>query len=90
MGLVRRGAVAHSTATASSKRSSPVQGTKYNATKKPMELLLRLGCFAGNVKRVDLNHERSKSENSETTRDFNEEFNIPDHVLSVKCLSDFA
>ncbi len=33
---------------------------------------------------------RSKEENLQTIQDYKEKFEIPDHVLSVKCLSDFT
>ncbi len=32
---------------------------------------------------------RTKEENLQTILDYKEKFQIPDHVLSVKCLSDF-
>jgi hypothetical protein len=41
------------------------------------------------VHKLDLEKERTKEENLETILNYKEHFNIPDHVLSVKCLSDF-
>ena len=40
--------------------------------------------------KVDINRERSKAENLEMIKEYKEKFQIPDHVLSVKCLSDFG
>ena len=41
------------------------------------------------VPKVDLEGEKTKGENLKTIKDYKEKFKIPDHVLSVKCLSDF-
>jgi hypothetical protein len=42
------------------------------------------------VPKVDIDRERSKAENLEMIKEYKEKYNIPDHVLSVKCLSDFS
>jgi hypothetical protein len=41
------------------------------------------------VPKVDLAGEKSKQENLQTIKEYKDKFKIPDHVLSVKCLSDF-
>jgi hypothetical protein len=41
------------------------------------------------VPEVDLDRVRTKEENLQTIQDYKEKFQIPDHVLSVKCLSEF-
>ena len=41
------------------------------------------------VPKVDLENEKTKGENLQTIKDYKEKYKIPDHVLSVKCLSDF-
>ena len=41
------------------------------------------------VPKVDLEGEKTKGENLQTIKEYKEKFKIPDHVLSVKCLSDF-
>jgi hypothetical protein len=41
------------------------------------------------VPKVDLDRVRTKEENLQTIQEYKEKFQIPDHVLSVKCLSDF-
>ena len=38
---------------------------------------------------MDLEGEKTKGENLHTIKEYKEKFKIPDHVLSVKCLSDF-
>ncbi len=40
--------------------------------------------------KVDIDRERSKAENLETIKEYKEKYQIPNHVLSVKCLSDFS
>ncbi len=42
------------------------------------------------VPKVDIDRERSKAENLEMIKEYKEKYKIPDHVLSVKCLSDFS
>jgi hypothetical protein len=42
------------------------------------------------VPKVEIDRERTKEENLEMIREYKEKYKIPDHVLSVKCLSDFA
>ena len=39
---------------------------------------------------VEIDRERTKEENLEMIREYKEKYEIPDHVLSVKCLSDFG
>jgi hypothetical protein len=57
---------------------------KYDASKggNPLEN------FA--VPKIDLDKIKGKEENLQTIADYKEKFQIPDHVLSVKCLSDFS
>jgi hypothetical protein len=40
------------------------------------------------VPKVDLEGEKTKDENLKTIKDHKVKFQIPDHALSVKCLSD--
>ena len=42
------------------------------------------------MSKVDIDRERTKAENLEMIKEYKEKFQIPDHVLSVKCLSDFS
>jgi hypothetical protein len=39
---------------------------------------------------MDIDKEKTKAENLEMIKEYKEKFKIPDHVLSVKCLSDFS
>ncbi len=41
------------------------------------------------VPKLDLEKEMTKEENLQTISNYKEHFDIPDHVLLVKCLSDF-
>ena len=42
------------------------------------------------VPKIDLDKIRAKEENLQAIAEYKEQFQIPDHVLSVKCLSDFC
>jgi hypothetical protein len=42
------------------------------------------------VPKVDLDKTRTKEENLQSIQEYKDKLNIPDHVLSVKCLSDFS
>ncbi len=42
------------------------------------------------VPRIELDKIRAKEENLQTIAEYKDKFQIPDHVLSVKCLSDFC
>ena len=39
--------------------------------------------------KIDLETTRTAQENLETINEYKKKYSIPDHVLSVKCLSDF-
>ena len=40
--------------------------------------------------KMDIDKEKTKAENLAMIKEYKEKFEIPDHVLSVKCLSDFS
>jgi hypothetical protein len=40
--------------------------------------------------KLDLDKTRTKEENLQSIQEYKEKYKVPDHVLSVKCLSDFS